>query len=206
MPHNFAPLHHRFHGSARLGPGRYRLRKFTWRSLLTLFGPLLVLAFYIIICVSFLARPFPFGIVPCIWIDARWSYYIWFILAVFMLEWARAGLRIMEAAALMHRRLDPKTAMQLMWHTDSKWSNPLWWLRAIRAFMRLRFRRRAKLSYSWATVPGFLWVALSTTTLLLFISVPLSGLTLELASVLIYSDQLAIILLEHKQQENSIDN
>jgi hypothetical protein len=57
--------------------------------------------------------------------DASWVFYVWFIAAIFALEWARAGLANIEAAALMIPQVAPKTASSLMWHTDMKWANPL---------------------------------------------------------------------------------
>lgn len=160
---------------------------------MTFCGPLIVLAFYVVICVVFLARPVPYGIATSIALDARACFYAWFILVVFMLDWARAGMANIEASALMHPRIAPKTAMQLMWHTDCKWANPLWWFRAMRAVLLHRFKHQAKVSDGYGSRPSLLWAVLSITTLLIFTGLPLSGLTMELVSVMVYSDQSAII-------------
>lgn len=179
-------------GKNPAGPGQFYLRSFTWRPLLTFCGPLIVLAFYVVICVYFLERPAPYGIASSIVLDAPGCYYAWFILVVFMLDWARTGLANIEAAALMHRRPAPTTAMELMWHTDSKWANPLWWLCAFRVFALSTCKGRGKFDRGLRT-PSVLWIALSATHVLVFISLPLSGLIMELINILVYSDQPATI-------------
>ena len=113
----------------------YRLSSYRWRSFLTFFGPLCLLAFYAFVCFGFLARPPTNNVVPYVLGDARWTYYVWFIIAIFALDWARSGLGNIEAAALMRSRLAPRDAMELMWHSDSNWANPPWWLRAFRSLM-----------------------------------------------------------------------
>lgn len=115
-----------------LKPFNYQLRRYKWRTFLSLIGPLLVLGFYAFICFQYLNRPAENDIVPEKALDARWVYYAWFITVVFILDWARTGLANFEAAALMHPRLAPTSAMELMWHTDSNWASVLWWLRGLR--------------------------------------------------------------------------
>ena len=181
-------------------PKPYHLNRFLWRAYLGITGPPLVLGFYSFICFKYLARPAQNDIVSTT-LDARWVYYAWFLLAVFVLDWARTGLANIEALALMRPRLAPRTAMGLMWHTDMKWSNVLWWLRGIRNVIfrifstRLpkRQRRRSPAAAS-IFVPAFLWWLLSLTTLLLFVSIPLSGLTMDFQDAFVLSAEKAPIL------------
>lgn len=177
-------------------PFNYRLRRFRWRTFLSIIGPLAVTAFYGLICFRYLAHPPKNGIAPHRILDARWVFYGWFIVVVLILDWARTGLANFEAAALMHPYLAPDSAMQLMWHTDSNWSNFLWWLRAIRNHALWLFPRRfsGPSSPYASSRPGWLWWFLSGITVLLFISIPLSGLTMELTDALVQSSAKAAIL------------
>ena len=152
-----------------------------------------MLTFYAYICFAFLARPPLNGIVTDAKGDARWVYYAWFIVAIFALDWARAGLSNVEAAALMLPRFAPVTAMGLMWHTDSNWANPLWWLRGLRSVVLRGLARKKGFKPEQESMPNTLWMLLSMTTLLLFVALPLSGLTMDIANVLAYTDQQAQI-------------
>lgn len=172
----------------------YHLKNYLWRSFLTFTGPLVLWAFYAYLCFAFLAIPPVNGIVSSVKGDARWVYYAWFVVAIFALDWARAGLANVEAAALMNPRLAPITASELMWHMDSNWANPLWWLRALRS-VALRFPRGKR---SWGRTsppaPNALWAFLSSTTFLLFIGLPLSGLTMDIADVMVLTNRPAQLL------------
>ncbi|KAJ4288086.1 hypothetical protein N0V90_012103 [Kalmusia sp. IMI 367209] len=105
-----------------------------------------------------------------------------FIVVIFMLDWAKAGLANAEAVALMHRCTAPPTATVLMWHTDNKWANPLWWLRALRGEIVVLLSPREHGKKETVSRPGSLWYCLSFVMLLLFIALPLSGLTMEVTS------------------------
>ena len=72
-------------------------------------GPVLFLGFYGFICFNYLVRPAQNDIVPNT-LDARWVYYAWFLMVVFILDWARTGLANVDAVALMRPRLAPRTA------------------------------------------------------------------------------------------------
>jgi len=173
--------------------GIYKLQRYTWRTLLTFIGPWLVVAYYAFICFAFLRNPPSNDIVPHIYVDAQWIFYAWFVLAILMLDWARAGLANIEAAALMHPRLAPSTASELMWHTDSKWANPLWWLRAGRAAVVSFYRRIRSRSNHKVSAPDWPWVLLALTSLLLIVSLPLSSLTMEARDVFTYTNTRAKI-------------
>lgn len=192
--------HQSSHGRQRpLRPVVYRLRRFTWRGFLGIIGPLIVLGFYGFICFNYLVRPAQNDIVPNT-LDARWVYYGWFVTVVFSLDWARTGLANIEAVALMHPRLAPRKAMGLMWHTDLNWSNFLWWLRGFRNILfwlgaraLLPYRRRPSSASRLVSVPEPLWWFLSASTLLLFVSIPLSGLTFELRDAFVLGTKPARI-------------
>lgn len=121
-------------------------------------------------------------------------------MVVFILDWARTGLANIEAVALMSPQLAPRTAMSLMWHTDLNWSDFLWWLRGIRnvlfwlwARALSPYRRRPYSASRSVSVPEPLWWFLSASTLLLFVSIPLSGLTFELHDAFVLGTKQARI-------------
>lgn len=174
-------------------PASYRLRHYRWRSLLTLFGPVIVLGYYIYICVYFLLRPPINNIVLHTNINGNWIFYIWFLLSVLMLEWAKAGLANVEACALMHARLAPSSAARLMWHTDANWANPIWWLRALWAVLSLLHHGKNDRRRGRPSVPGLLWSLLSLITLALYIALPLSGLSIQTEQILTRSPDQAPI-------------
>lgn len=174
-------------------PGEYHLKRYLWRSFLTIAGPLVVLAFYAFICFHFLAHPLANNIFPSQTVNATWVYYCWFLISVFILEWARTGLANIEASALMMPHLAPSTAKELMWHTDTNWANPLWWLRALRSIPWTLLTRRRPRSQTPGPMPSALWVSLSSVHILLFVAIPLSGLSFEVANASAYSTRAARI-------------
>lgn len=166
----------------------YRLDHYHWRSFLTFAGPLLVLVLYAFICFAFLARPPVNDVVENAYRGARWLYFVWFVIVIFTLDWSRTGLANIEAAALMHPKLAPKTAVSLLWHTDMKWANVLWWLRAIKLGIKRGFRRRELVDKQRVSTPDYMWVFLCLTTVIVYCALPLSGLTMEIATTFTYSD------------------
>ena len=53
--------------------------------------------------------------------------------------------------------------------------------------------RRSPLRPGYDTIPNTLWAMLSCTTILIFVALPLSGLTMEIANVLTYTENAAIL-------------
>lgn len=100
----------------------------------------------------------------------------------------------------MRPKLAPRTAMGLMWHTDMNWSHVLWWLRGFRGLIfsigsrvwSVYKGRPYPQSHSFSQ-PGLFWWFLSATTMLLFVSIPLSGLTMELHDAFVLSTEQATI-------------
>lgn len=168
----------------------YRLRRYKWRTFLNVVGPSLVLAYYAFICIHFLTRPPVNDIVPATRVNALWIYYSWIVLSVFILDWARSALANLEATALMNPRLAPHSAMELMWHADNNWNNLLWWLRAVRN----NFMATMRPNSHHISQPGGLWWALTFVTVLIFVAIPLSGLTMELTDAFAYSINKVLIV------------
>jgi hypothetical protein len=161
-------------------------------------GPLAVTGFYSLICFVYLANPPTNDIAPHRVPDARYVFYVWIVMSAFVLDWSRVGLANLEAAALMHPSLAPNSAMELMWHADSNWFNFLWWLRAIRNLVLHLWLSIGSLSgprRQYATLkPDKLWCYLSFTSFLLFISIPLSSLTMEPKDAFVPSSERALVL------------
>lgn len=174
----------------------HRLQQYLWRSLLTFWGPIFVLGLYGFIGAYYLEQPPSNDVVSSNAVDARWLFYAWFIIAILSLDWGRAGLANIEAAALMKSKLAPRTASQLMWHVDTNWSNILWWLRCLCSrTLWLAKRRKSSTDDCTKTIstPNKLWIVLSFASALLLASVSLSGLTMELAEANIRSTNKAQI-------------
>ncbi|ETN46980.1 uncharacterized protein HMPREF1541_01170 [Cyphellophora europaea CBS 101466] len=180
------------------GSQTYVLRCFSWRSILGIVGPLALFCFYAFICFYFLNRKPENDILPASSIDADVPFYLYFIVSIFTLEWARTALSNFQAAALMRPSYGPTNAMGLMWHADDNWANPLWWLRALRNLVYTRLSRPGVRGMgsnrNYRTTPGLLWVFLSFTSMLIFVAIPLSGLTLEFTPALKTGRRQATIL------------
>lgn len=171
----------------------YRLRRYKWRTFFNILGPSFVLGYYGFVCFYFLANPPVNDIVPSRQVDARGIFYMWVFIMMFLLEWARRGWANVEATALMHPRLAPESAMELMWHADSNWNNVMWWLQALRNNARYYFSTSQRKS-NHLSRPGCLWWLLSAVTLLLLVAVPLSGLSMEITDAHTYDTRKALIL------------
>ena len=149
----------------------------------------MVLAFYIFICFHFLIRPLSNNIFRPTAVSATWTYYCWFLISVFILEWARIGLSNIEASALMMPHMAPSTARELMWHADNNWANPLWWLRAVGSIFWSLIMRISSRSQASISVPSGSWVLLSLVHILLFVAIPLSGLSMEVVDASAYAER-----------------
>jgi hypothetical protein len=171
----------------------YYMKRYLWRSFLTITGPLVVLAFYALICFHFLAHPLVNNVFPSQTISPTWIYYCWFLISIFILEWGRTCLANIEASALMLRYLAPPTARELMWHADTYWANPLGWLRVLRSLFLRVVRRNQFPSQHPTPMPSTLWMLLSLIHMLLFVAIPLSGLSIEVVNASAYSKTAARI-------------
>jgi hypothetical protein len=179
---------------------KYRLKRYLWRSFLTIAGPLMVLAFYTFICFHFLVHPLSNNIFPSTTVSAVWAYYGWLLISVFIMEWARSGLANIEASALMMPHLAPSTAGELMWHADTNWANPLWWFRAMFWSFPIPTRPQPQGPVSR---PGVSWILLSSVHILLFLAIPLSGLSMEVVDASAYAKRAALVYGPNASSFNS---
>ncbi|RYP15257.1 hypothetical protein DL765_005832 [Monosporascus sp. GIB2] len=91
-------------------------------------------------------------------------YYSWFLIGVFALSWSEYGLAGVEVAMLQSRFWKAPNLVALLMHSNTTWSSPSGWLKAIyyREFHRL-------------------WCLLALLSVLPFIAFPLSGLVFEIS-------------------------
>jgi hypothetical protein len=90
-----------------------------------------------------------------------------------------------------------------MWHGDGNWANLLWWLRAIRnGLAHLMLDRAWGKQKRTRSRPGGLWIFLSSVSFLIFVAIPLSGLTMEITTVSVTSQTIAPIAGPNPQSFN----
>ncbi|KAI4253777.1 MAG: hypothetical protein L6R42_007454, partial [Xanthoria sp. 1 TBL-2021] len=102
-----------------------------------------------------------------------------------------------EAAALMKPRLAPSNAMQLMWHLDSAWGTLSGWRKALESlyrFVKAKMHRNQDLQDAAWRGPGLLWWYLAANGLLLYVTLPLSGLTMNPSDALRLSSRKVSVL------------
>jgi hypothetical protein len=153
------------------------LRRFYFRTIVGVFGPILVVCYFIAIWRIYLApldlkSPLSFG--PP---GATWIFYSWFVAGVVGLNLSLYGLAGVEAAMLMEPAWHVGDAMRLMMHADNTWSGPGGWMKMLKWMVQTR-----KLGEQVYKLPGRLWFVLALPSILIFIAWPLSGLCLEMTS------------------------
>lgn len=91
-------------------------------------------------------------------------FYSWFVIGVFGLSWAKYGIVGIEASMLRSRFWTAPNLAVLLMHSNSTWSSPSGWYKAIisREFHRL-------------------WTLFAVLSFLPFIALPLSGLVFEIS-------------------------
>ncbi|KAI9786109.1 MAG: hypothetical protein M1839_007519 [Geoglossum umbratile] len=175
-------------------PHTYHLKPFIVRSMVNFLGPILVVGFYLFIVQVYIRRPAINGIIQGYPTDPKRVFYIWSVLSVFVLDWAKSGLAGVEAAALMIPEWAPKNACQLIWHTDREWGGPGgWWKAAILLSQRMGYRFGLAQDAVRSRGPAKLWYFLSLNSLLFFIAVPLSGFTMDRNQSLRYGNSKVLI-------------
>ena len=102
-------------------------------------------------------------------------YYSWFIIAALGLSASQYGLEGVEASTLIHTHHTSRGLVRIMTHSDRSWSRPDGWLRAT---WRMVLRRQI----CPASASSKLWTAMALLTLLGFVGLPLTGLTMNFAN------------------------
>ncbi|KAL8844257.1 MAG: hypothetical protein Q9176_001432 [Flavoplaca citrina] len=172
----------------------YTFERYIPRSLLNTLGPILLTALYFFILFVYLLRPSLNDVVPYFPVDANTVFYAWLILSVFVLDWAKSGLAGFEASALMKPSLAPKTALQLMWHADRAWGSLSGWWNALSALSKDLRCKMSKREHHTPRGPAILWWYLSFSSFVLYLAIPLAGLTMDPKDSLQVSTRKILIL------------
>ena len=101
---------------------------------------------------------------------AQLIFYSWFILGVIGLDLGEYGLLGVEASMLMTTFWAAHNAWHVMVHGEHSWNGIDGWVAAIKSLIGKRRR---------STTPSKLWWILASLTALLFVGLPLTGLTME---------------------------
>jgi len=104
---------------------------------------------------------------------SRTVYYSWFILGVVGLDLGEYGLLGVEASMLMTTFWSARDAWHVILHGDHSWSGLDGWIDAIRAHF-------GDLSREHKRAPSRLWWVLAAPSIMLFVTLPLLGLSMEL--------------------------
>lgn len=104
-------------------------------------------------------------------------FYAWFIIGVLGLQVSLYGMNAAEAGILMSKTPDrtvPATLEAYDKHGAGTWSGPSGWAKMLRRLRQKGLRGDAAPGLSWT-----LWFSLALPSLLLFIALPISGLSFE---------------------------
>ncbi|THX19326.1 hypothetical protein D6D12_10734 [Aureobasidium pullulans] len=166
--------------SSAFDPPSYTMKRYIRRWIANTFGPPLVTISYLFIARYYLCVPPVNDVIDPPSISAGFIYYVWLMLSIFALDWAKSALAGFEAWALMDPRFAPRTALQLMWHTDRAWGSVSGWRKALILVcvdLCCRFSKRTARHDSKG--PAGLWWFLASSSFLFYAAVPLSSLTME---------------------------
>ncbi|KAH8681922.1 hypothetical protein BX600DRAFT_544384 [Xylariales sp. PMI_506] len=172
---------------------QYKFRRYIPRAVLNTLGPLFVLGLYLFISFEYLAAPASNGVMPPRPLSANIVFYAWWLLNIFVLDWAKSGIAGFEAAALGWPSLAPTNARQLIWHADQAWASPTNWAKALAVGGWYIFYRVTKRPVEW-TGPSTLWAYLASTSLMLYVAIPLSGLSMNPTAAYLQGGRLVNIL------------
>ncbi|GAB1320898.1 hypothetical protein MFIFM68171_11108 [Madurella fahalii] len=145
-----------------------KLRRHVFRALVGALVPPIIAAFYLVIYFRWLRSATSTGGIETGPPGASLVFYAWFIIGVFGLSLGEYGLAGSEGGMMMAPSGRTRHAGHLLLHADKTWTGLGGWSRAIRAY------------WTWREGPSFAWAVLATATLISYIALPLSGLTLEL--------------------------
>lgn len=140
------------------------LRRYWVRPLVAILVPSIVSAYYGVIWIHLIQGVVHDEVVGYRTFSGSLIFYSWFIIGVFGLSWSKYGLVGVEASMLRTRFWSAPNLVALLMHSNSTWSSPSGWLKAI---MERQFYR--------------LWSLLTFISFLPFIALPLSGLVFEIS-------------------------
>lgn len=174
--HDFDTDHHHEEEDLVASPAGRRMRRYVFRTVVGIFGPIIVLCYLIVIWQIYLVPVDPDSPVSFGPPGAKWIFYSWFVAGIIGLNLSLYGLAGAEAGMLMEPFWRVNDAMGLMLHADNTWSGPGGWMKAIKWTIQVR---RGK---TRSRRPGRLWFVLALPSVVVFTAWPLSGLCLEMTS------------------------
>ena len=155
----------------------HRFRRYYVRALVGIFAPVVITIFFIVVWQIYLFpldEDPPFVAGPP---GASLIFYAWFIIGVLGLNLSLYGLKGVEAGMLMGMTPDarvPKTLMAYDKHASGTWSGPDGWIKTVNRLVHYGVEHG-----SGSRLPWSLWLALAFPSILVFIALPISGLSLE---------------------------
>jgi hypothetical protein len=155
----------------------HQFRRYYVRGLVGIFAPLIIAIFFIVVWQVYL---FPLDDDPAFVAGppgASLVFYAWFIIGVLGLNLSLYGMKGVEAGMLMGMTPDarvPKTLMAYDKYASGTWSGPDGWIKTVNRLMRHGVEHG-----NGSRLPWSLWLALAVPSLLVFIALPISGLSLE---------------------------
>ncbi|KAI0405676.1 hypothetical protein F4802DRAFT_166924 [Xylaria palmicola] len=163
-------------------------------TIATILWPTLVFLLYVFIVFHYLVREQTNDIVAEHKVDAKIVFFAWVIVSIFFLDWLKTSLAWFEAAVILnYPAWAPSNETELMWHLDRAWGDLSALYRVASSAYKHLSKRRATSTTPWQG-PGPLWWYLASTCLLFFITVPLSGLSMDQKSGLQLSDRSVLVL------------
>ncbi|KAM7214556.1 UbiA prenyltransferase family domain containing protein [Rhypophila decipiens] len=133
--------------------------------------------------------------------DGSLVFYSWFLIGVFGLDWSRYGLVRAEAAMLRSSYWKASNTEDLLLHGDKSWSSPGGWLRYVKLLFS-RSRKRGGEKGSRARVHDKLSLLLALLSILAFVALPLSGLSLETSDGFLYSKDAPMMICRTRELFN----
>ncbi|KAF2011601.1 hypothetical protein BU24DRAFT_454114 [Aaosphaeria arxii CBS 175.79] len=152
----------------------YPLRRFYFRSIVGVVGPIAVSVYFITIWRVYLASLNTNTTVAFGPAGANWIFYSWFVAGVIGLNLSLYGLAGVEISMLMEPAWNVGNARRLMLHADKTWSGPGGWMKVLKQTVQMRTTNNQSI------LPSRLWFILALPSVLVFIAWPLSGLCLEM--------------------------
>lgn len=156
----------------------HSLQRHTWRALVGSCVPIILAVYFGLIWMLFLRQSdSPFGMYSG-GAGSRTVYYSWFIIGVIGFDLSEYGLLGVEASMLMTTFWAAPDAWHIIVHGDHSWSGPDGWWDALKCHFQEAVAKRRRRRIQRA--PHRLWWILATPSILLFVALPLTGLSMEL--------------------------